>query len=738
METLNSLEDIAQRIAACSKCALREGATQPVPGIGDIGAKYFLLGEGPGQEEDKRGIPFIGAAGKKLNELMALGGISPNDCYFSNTVRCRPPKNRDPKKKELKCCAEYLFAEIRLVKPQYLIALGRVPLSLFTDEGVSKLHGTMFEYELEDTKFTLIAQYHPAACLHNPRLWSVMLNDWATLPVKADTSYYVTDTPDPNTEILAMDTENDVGGVLGAWSVVYRDSEGKLCATPYHGTRRKAQFTAPVIFHNAKWDIRVLRRNKMPVPKQCLDTMIAAYCMGFGQQAPSDSSLMDAGNMTGGLGLKYLARRHLGMEMDSWKETIAKGELGDMAEYNIKDSLATYLLFEKWRPDLPQHFWDIDMPLLGVCMDMEDRGVQIDKRFLSEYSKLLDEQIAEIGDLPLNPNSSSEVQSYLFGTLGLEPLQFTKNTGAPTVTEELLEGINDPLVKKILQKKRLVKEKGTYVDNYTKNIDKTGRLHCEFKQTRTSTGRLACASPNLQNVKKGTRLRELFIAPEGMSLIRVDWQQLEFAVLAAMTQDPKLIAALTAGKKIHQVVADALGQTYDDGKTSNFLTIYGGKAWTLAQRLGITIDAAEQFQKDYLVTFPAIGQYMEEQRAKAREDKKVTNWFGRVRRLDAMYSDKFRVLEEGEREAINTPIQGTAGEIVKRAMIDLFYNHSAPVILQVHDELIFEIEDKDTVEYAHWLKDYLPTLTEINGVRFSVDVGIGKNWAAAAMKENQI
>lgn len=145
------LENLAEQIKQCTRCALREGATQPVPGFGNVGAKYFLIGEAPGREEDEAGIPFVGKAGQRLNELIALAGIDINDCYFSNVCRCRPEGNATPRKAYIRACYQWLKQEIELVQPEYIITLGATPLGLFTATGVSQLHGTMFEAELPES-----------------------------------------------------------------------------------------------------------------------------------------------------------------------------------------------------------------------------------------------------------------------------------------------------------------------------------------------------------------------------------------------------------------------------------------------------------------------------------------------------------------------------------------------------------------------------------------------------------
>lgn len=147
---MDSLDQLAQEITQCQRCELRMGSTQPVPGFGSVGAKYFLLGEAPGKVEDEAGVPFVGSAGRRLDKLLELANIDINDCYLSNVIRCRPPSNRDPRKKEIKACVEFLWREIRLVKPEYLITLGSVPLSLFCNYGVRQCHGCMMEVEIPD------------------------------------------------------------------------------------------------------------------------------------------------------------------------------------------------------------------------------------------------------------------------------------------------------------------------------------------------------------------------------------------------------------------------------------------------------------------------------------------------------------------------------------------------------------------------------------------------------------
>ncbi len=188
---MDDLELLAEQVKACTACDLRYESTNPVPGYGECGAKYMLIGEAPGRNEDEAGMPFVGKAGRQLNEYMELAGIEQDDCYLTNVCRCRPPKNRTPKKAETRSCLPYLWKEIELVNPEYIITLGATPLALFTETGVRQMHGSQFRHELDSGVYTIISMYHPSASNHQPRLRADMLDDWSNLPTKVDDSFQV-------------------------------------------------------------------------------------------------------------------------------------------------------------------------------------------------------------------------------------------------------------------------------------------------------------------------------------------------------------------------------------------------------------------------------------------------------------------------------------------------------------------------------------------------------------------
>jgi len=376
---------------------------------------------------------------------------------------------------------------------------------------------------------------------------------------------------------------------------------------------------------------------------------------------------------------------------------------------------------------------------------MEDRGIAIDPKMLGSFEKVLGEELGKI-DLPLNPFSNPQIQSYVYGELGIEPWKFTE-AGAPRVDEDVLETIDDPVVKTILAYKSLYKEKDTYADNYTKGMTLDGRIHTQFKQCRTSTARLSSSKPNLQNVPKEGNMRKLFIAGKGKKLILADAKQIELICNAIIAPEPHMLdlyRKLIAGEDvdIHRDTSEALHKDRDFAKHLNFMMQncrdIRDAAWKLSMELKLPINEATEFVKAYYKQYPGLLAYKQRIIEESKLTKRVTNRFGRTLRIDALYAEDWRIRREGEREAICFPVQSLAGEVIKLAMIDLHYKHAAPMLLQEHDALMFEVDEKDALEYAHWLKDYLPTITEIDGIHFPYDVGMGDSWWECKQKENEI
>ncbi len=371
-------------------------------------------------------------------------------------------------------------------------------------------------------------------------------------------------------------------------------------------------------------------------------------------------------------------------------------------------------------------YYNIELPLMRVLAEMEVAGCAVEPEQLREFGKALDARISELAariykdaDGEFNINSPKQLGEVLFEKLGL-PAQKKTKTGYST-NVEVLEKLADkhPIIPALLEYRQLTKLKGTYVDGLLKVISpRDGRIHTHFQQTVTATGRLSSTDPNLQNIpvrtELGRELRRMFVAPdEDHLLVDADYSQIELRVLAHISQDEHMIEAFRSGKDIHAATAakvyhvpleDVTPQMRSSCKAVNFGIVYGISDFSLSQDLGITRKEAGEFIRTYLATYPGVAKYMDDIKAKAKEQGYVETLFGRRRALPELKSKNFNLRSFGERVAMNTPIQGTAADIIKIAMVRVSdrlkrEGLKSRLILQVHDELILETP-KDEQEYA--------------------------------------
>jgi len=389
------------------------------------------------------------------------------------------------------------------------------------------------------------------------------------------------------------------------------------------------------------------------------------------------------------------------------------------------------------------------MPLIAVLIQMEENGVSVDTKLLAQMSKELDNtlqhlevNICAISGGVFNLNSPKQLANILFNKLMLPVIKRTK-TG-PSTDSEVLEELaaqKFEIAEKLLEYRQLTKLKSTYIDVLPTLIHpKTGRIHTSFNQTITATGRLSSSNPNLQNIPArgdwGKRIRGAFVpAKKDWVLLAADYSQIELRILAHLSQDPVLLKAFQEGKDVHQSTADELGISRDAAKTVNFGVIYGISDFGLAKQLKIKRTEAAEYIKKYFEKHAGVKAFMDKTIAEAKEKGFVTTMLGRKRPLPDINSPNYSIKSFAERTAINTPVQGTAADMIKVAMITnnlqlTTNNLKAKMILQVHDELVFEcpkdeVENlKQTVEKA--MIDALPL-----SVPIKVDVGVGGSWAEA-------
>jgi DNA polymerase I len=514
------------------------------------------------------------------------------------------------------------------------------------------------------------------------------------------------------------------------------------------------------IAHNASYDIGILDRYELQVAGQLIDTMIAAW-------------LIDPGLR--GLGLKDLVWTRLKTEMTRITDLIGTGKAqitmdqvpaATAGAYAGADAAMTMRLAEVLLPEVHEKGLDnllrnVEMPLVPVLVDIERTGVKVDVAFLKQMSteltarvRKLEREIQEIAGIAFNVNSTQQLSDILFGKLGL-PTDGLKKTqsGSYSTAADVLEGLRGrhEIIDLILEQRQLTKLLGTYVDALPTLVNaRTGRVHTSFNQTGAETGRLSSSNPNLQNIPIrsdiGREIRKAFIAEPGNLLLSADYSQVELRILAHITQDQYMLAAFARGEDIHasaaaKVYGVAINQVSKEqravAKMMNFATSYGVTAFGLAQRTGLSRTEAGDFMNRYFATYPGVKKYIEETTALARRQGYVETLLGRRRyfpvlKTTATSAQAYNMRQAAERAAINHPIQGTAADIIKMAMVTLHRrlkeeSFRARMILQVHDELVLETPEGELARVAAIVKDTMEGAFQLDAP-LKVDMESGPNW----------
>lgn len=509
------------------------------------------------------------------------------------------------------------------------------------------------------------------------------------------------------------------------------------------------------IMHNAKYDMLLLARQKIQVRGLAFDTMLAAY-------------LSDPGRR--GLGLKDQVFQRLGHLMTPIAELIGTGSkaitmdrvlIRLAADYAGADADMTLRLVEPLKEELSKHqllnlYCRIELPLVSVLLQMEMYGVALDGDFLRELGEHLSEQLGTLEKeiyrstgREFNINSTRQLGEILFGELKLPAGKKTK-TGY-SVSADVLESLRGkhPMVDHLLEYRQLAKLKSTYVDGLLTLMNPvTGRVHTSFNQTIASSGRLSSSNPNLQNIpvrtEVGRQLRRAFIADPSYILLTADYSQFELRILAHITHEPRLIEAFTRDEDIHTITAASLfaiapGEVTKDqrrlAKTVVYAVLYGQSAFGLSQVTGMSNNEAAEFIKRYHETFPRIKGYVESTLNQARRQGYVNTLYGRKRFFPDMhmlaYNDRLAL----EREAINMPIQGGNADLIKIAMLRIHHTLaekrlSARMILQVHDELVFEVPIEELGQTKYFVKRQMEGVAKLD-VPIKVELKVGKNWFEA-------
>jgi len=470
--------------------------------------------------------------------------------------------------------------------------------------------------------------------------------------------------------------------------------------------------------------------------------------------------------------LGSLAARHCGLATISYDAVTGKGanrisfaqvELARAAEYAAEDADVTLRVHQALRPQLaaePQLeslYRDLELPVAEVLFKIERNGVLIDAATLAQQSDelgrkimVLEAEAQQLAGQPFNLNSPKQLAEILFNQQGLPVVKKTPS-GGPSTDEEVLEKLAEdyPLPKKILEHRSFAKLKNTYTDKLPKMINPaTGRVHTSFGQATAVTGRLASTDPNLQNIPirtpEGRRIRSAFVAPANHRIVSADYSQIELRIMAHLSDDPRLLEAFAQGEDVHRATAgEIFGLTPIEvssdqrraAKVINFGLIYGMSAFGLAKQIGVDRSAAAAYMDRYFARYPGVARYMEETRALARDKGYVETVFGRRLWLPEIKSSNAGRRQGAERAAINAPMQGTAADLIKRAMLAVQDWLDAEklqtlLVLQVHDELVLEVPDIELEAVRKELPKLMGGVAQLK-VPLLVEVGVGANWDAA-------
>jgi DNA polymerase-1 len=516
----------------------------------------------------------------------------------------------------------------------------------------------------------------------------------------------------------------------------------------------------PKVGHNLKYDFIVLARVGLRVSPLAFDTMIAEW-------------LCDPASRN--LGLKSLAWVRLGIEMTEIEALIGSGRnqrsmadvpIRDVAPYAAADAEVCLSLLVDLEKELKEKghwglFKDLEMPLVAILADMEMAGIKLDTGFLDQLSKTMGKRLSEIeseifkhAGHSFNINSTQQLSMVLFDELKLKPPDRTRKTssGHYSTAASVLEALKDqhPIIGQILEHREIAKLKSTYADSFPGQVHpETGRVHTSYNQTGSVTGRLASSEPNLQNIpirtELGREIRRAFIAEPDHILLSVDYSQIELRIVAHLAEDQAMIQAFLDDQDIHATTAAAVGNVSLDqvtpdmrrnAKAINFGLIYGMSAYGLTRTTDLTLAEAENFVKAYFERFPGVHSYLEQTRSRVVQDGYVETLLGRKRYFPqlAQGSTTSEVIRaRALREAINAPIQGSAADIIKLAMLRLpgqlkTAGLTARMLLQVHDELVFECRVGELDAAAELVQAVMQTAYELR-VPLKTDAKAGENWA---------
>ena len=577
--------------------------------------------------------------------------------------------------------------------------------------------------------------------------------------------------------IVAIDTETDSLNVMLAnlvgISISIEPGSAAYIPLKHQSTNNSVQLNLALVIEklkpiledpmiikigqNIKYDAHIFLNNNVYLKGIDEDTMLMSYILESNQSH----------------GMDKLSKRYLGHDCISYESLVGKGVkqitfdqvyIEDAAPYAAEDANVTFQLFQHLQKLLKENkkllkvYKEIEIPSMQALIEVERNGVLIDSKILQKQSHEIGEKLINLekeafilADQPFNLSSPKQLREILFEKLKIKPLKKTP-TGTPSTSEEVLQALAQdyPLPKLILEHRSLSKLKNTYTDKLPKMINQdTGRVHTSYNQAVAITGRLASSDPNLQNIPirtpEGRKVREAFIAPKGSKILSADYSQIELRIMAHLSKDKRLIQAFKNNEDIHRITAAEIFNTSLDNiskeqrryaKVINFGLIYGMGPFSLAKNLNIERSAAQNYIERYFTQYPSVKKYMEDAKQFAREKGFVETHFGRRLWLPEINGTNGITRAGAERAAINGPMQGTAADLIKLAMIEVHNwikkepNIKGKMIMQVHDELVFEVPENEVETFKKIIPDLMEKVASLS-VPLIVDIGEGHNWEQA-------
>lgn len=778
---------------SCDICPLKN--QKRVEPRGNINTSIMLVGEAPSDIEVLQGKPFVGPSGKRLSLFLKEAGIKEEDIFITNAIRCQL-KSKGDTTNSVRYCNQFLKRDIAKVKPKVIITLGATALiSLLGLKNISDNRGKAYKKD----NYYVIPTYHPAACLHGQ--WNktklivldlLLAKRYAEGNNHRDINYrYITQLEELEKlveyllrfKVLAVDIETTT---LDFWS-------GKIFSVQFSGKPGEG-FFIPIlkygggekwgeenekpqvldylkmllengeiakVFSNAKFDLHFLRKIGIKVKGKIWDTVLMHHLI--------DENLPH--------GLKTIGSIYTTVDFQDKKVKKILREKGaayvptpSLIRYAIADVDATIDLFQRVlypgleKQGLLKIYDRIIEPTIWVTLEMEEKGVNVDKKYLDEFSKKIEDKLIamtlkikeEVKDKEFNPNSQKQLSSYLFSNLQLSPYKKTPS-GKFSVDEDSLAHIHHPFVDLVMKFRKVEKLYSTFLKNRTDkgiigNIKADGRIHPKYLIHGAVSGRLSCIGPNIQQMEKNSGLRQCFTAPKGWKFLSTDMEQSEVRVAAYLSHDTEMIKALESGVDFHAECCWAMGmcpkgylptkKQRDRAKVFVFgLFLYGGSARSIAKTLGMSEETVKKYGIALRKRFRILDSYLQNLHAKVLlGDCVLENAFGRKRHFYGLEWLNGADLLRTQRQARNYPIQSTSSDILLLSQIRIRNKlkqngYSAGQVISLHDEGIWEAPDKEVDNVANLIKEemtkYIPEL----GFSPVVTVKVSDSWGGKILKE---